>query len=203
MPQCIAWSVKSYSFLSTKANTGSHGSPIHKIIGMLSDMKAELEKEKDTEKDVFKEAMCICQTGEENLQKVIDHSNQEIPRLTSKIEKETAEDSKLKAEVQEHTKDKAQTESALEQSAALRAKEHAAFVESDKMQKFSISQLDSAIPMIEGKASAAAFLQSSPNHGSNLRRIVSVTNYLSAENKDTVLAFLESGSGEPSAGSAQ
>eukprot|EP00746_Dinoflagellata_sp_MGD_P157317 gnl/MRDRNA2_/MRDRNA2_86179_c0_seq2.p1 gnl/MRDRNA2_/MRDRNA2_86179_c0~~gnl/MRDRNA2_/MRDRNA2_86179_c0_seq2.p1 ORF type:complete len:781 (+),score=244.18 gnl/MRDRNA2_/MRDRNA2_86179_c0_seq2:124-2466(+) len=209
LPQCTAltsaWSVKSYSFLSTKTKTESNGSPIHKIIGMLQDMQTELEKEKETEADVFKEAMCICQTGEENLKKVIDHSNVEIPRLTSLIEKETAEDSKLKSEVEAHTKDKAQTESALEQSAALRAKEHAAFVESDKMQKFSISQLDSAIPMIEGKASAAAFLQSSPNHGSNLRRIVSVTNYLSAENKDSVLAFLESGmgSGEPSAGSAQ
>jgi hypothetical protein len=200
-----AWSVKSYSFLSTKTKTESNGSPIHKIIGMLQDMQTELEKEKETEADVFKEAMCICQTGEENLKKVIDHSNVEIPRLTSLIEKETAEDTKLKSEVAAHEKDKASTESALEQSAALRAKEAAAFSESDKMQKFSISQLDAAIPMIEGKASAAAFLQSSPNHGSNLRRIVSVTNYISAENKDTVLAFLESGmgSGEPSAGSAQ
>ena len=97
------------------------------------------------------------------------------------IEKETAEDSQLKSEVEAHNKDKAQTESALEQSAALRAKEAAAFSESDKMQKFSIGQLDQAIPLIEGKASAAAFLQSSPNHGSNLRRIISVTNYLSAE----------------------
>jgi uncharacterized small protein (DUF1192 family) len=203
MPQCIAWSVKSYSFLSTKTNTNMNASPIHKIIGMLTDMQGELEKEKETEKDVFKEAMCICQTGEANLQKVIDHSNQEIPRLTSKIAKETAEDSKLKQEIEAHTQDKAQTESALEQSAALRAKEHAAFVESDKMQKFSISQLDEAIPMIEGKASAAAFLQASPTHGSNLRRIVSVTNYMDADDKDKVLGFLEQSSEEPSAGSAQ
>jgi len=205
MPQCIAWSVKSYSFLSTKANTGANGSPIHKIIGMLQDMQTELEKEKETEKDVFKEAMCICQTGEEGLKKVIDHSNTEIPRLTSKIEKETAEQSKLKSDVEALTKDKGETESALEQSAALRAKEHAAFVESDKMQKFSISQLDDAIPMIEGKASAAAFLQASPTHGSDLRRIISVTSYMTPENKDAVLGFLESGSGseEPSAGSAQ
>merc|ERR1719235_2785978 len=206
-PPCTAltseWSVKSYSFLSTKTKTESSASPIHKIIGMLQDMQSELEKEKETEADVFKEAMCICQTGEENLKKVIDHSNVEIPRLTSLIEKESAEDSKLKSEVEAHTKDKAQTESALEQSAALLAKEHAAFVESDKMQKFSISQLDQAIPMIEGKASAAAFLQSSPNHGANLRRLVSVTQYLNPDQKDTVLGFLDTGSGEPSAGSAQ
>merc|ERR1719329_673801 len=57
--------------------------------------------------------------------------------------------------------------------------------------------------MIEGKASAAAFLQSSPTHGSNLRRIVSVTNYMTADDKDKVLGFLEASSGEPSAGSAQ
>jgi DNA repair exonuclease SbcCD ATPase subunit len=123
--------------------------------------------------------------------------------LTSKIEKDTAEDSKLKSEIEAHTKDKAQTESALEQAAAVRAKEHASFVESDKMQKFSISQLDEAIPLIEGKASAAAFLQASPTHGSDLRRIISITNYVNADDKDRVLGFLESSSGEPSAGSAQ
>jgi len=170
---------------------------------MLQDMQSELEKERETEKDVFKEAMCICQTGEEDLKKVIDHSNKEIPRLTAKIDSESKQKSKLESEVEALSKDKAETESAIEQATSLREKEHKAFVESDKMQKFSISQLDQAIPLIEGKASAAAFLQASPTHGSNLRRLVSVTQYLNPEQKDTMLGFLETGSGEPSAGSAQ
>jgi len=201
---CAAFFVSQVEALNTGTSADAQKSPIHKIVGMLTDMQTELEKEKETEKKVFKEAMCICQTGEENLKKVIEHSNTEIPRLTSKIEKESAEDSKLKSEIDAHTKDKAETEAAIEQATALRTKEHDAFVESDKMQKFSISQLDQTIPLLEGKASAAAFLQASPTtQVSNLRRLVSVTPYLTSEKKDAVLGFLEAGTQEPSAGTAQ
>jgi len=200
---CATFIASHATGLHTETSTDTEKSPIHKIVGMLQDMQSELEKERETEKDVFKEAMCICQTGEEDLKKVIDHSNKEIPRLTAKIDSESKQKSKLESEVEALSKDKAETESAIEQATSLREKEHKAFVESDKMQKFSISQLDEAVPLLEGKASAAAFLQASPTHGSYLRRVISVTQYLKPEQKDTLLGFLDTGSQEPSAGTAQ
>merc|ERR1719326_1257558 len=163
--------------------------PIRKVLGMLKDMQAELEKE------LFEKAMCACSTSEDELNKVITHSTSEISRLTAKVAADTAQKTKLESELSAHNTDKKETESALAQATALRDKEHAKFVESEKMLKFSISQLDGAIPMIENSGSAAAFLQGmnkrSRDAVSNLRRIVSVTQYLSADSKDTVLGFLQ------------
>jgi len=162
---------------------------------MLKDMQDELLREQDSEKDLFEKAMCACSTGEDELTKVIEHSNSEITRLTAKVAADTAEKTKLEAELEAHNADKTKTENAIAQATSLRDKEHASFVESEKMLKFSLSQLDAAIPMIENSGSGAAFLQAmnkrSQDAASNLRRIVSVTNYLSAESKDTVLGFLQ------------
>merc|ERR1719171_1932864 len=121
---CATFVVFQVAALHTETSTDTEKSPIHKIVGMLQDMQSELEKERETEKDVFKEAMCICQTGEEDLKKVIAHSNKEIPRLTAKIESESKQKSKLESEVEAHSKDKAETESAIEQATSLREKEH-------------------------------------------------------------------------------
>merc|ERR1719161_1045219 len=105
--------VNSKSTASSSSRMEGWGpNPIHKVTGMLNDMKTELEKEKETEKEVFEKAMCICETGEAGLQKVIDQSNTDIPRLTSSIESMTAETKKLKAEIKAHEEDKAATESA-------------------------------------------------------------------------------------------
>jgi septal ring factor EnvC (AmiA/AmiB activator) len=169
--------------------------PIRKVLGMLKDMQDELTREQESEKDLFEKAMCACSTSEDELSKIITHSDSEISRLTAKVAADTAQKTKLEAELKAHNADKAKTESGIAQATSLRGKEHASFVESEKMLSFSLSQLDAAIPMIENSGSAAAFLQAynkrSQDAASNLRRIVSVTQYLSAESKDTVLGFLQ------------
>jgi len=189
--------------------TSKNYNPIRKVLGMLQDMQGELEKEQDSEKELFDKAMCACSTSEDELNKVISHSNSEIARLTPKIAADTAHKTKLEEELSAHNKDKKKTESAIAQATALRDKEHEKFVESEKMLKFSLSQLDEAIPMIENSGSGAAFLQAmnkrSQDAVSNLRRIVSVTQYLGAESKDEVLGFLQNGENSMgvSAGSQQ
>merc|ERR1719272_595586 len=103
--------------------------PIRKIVNTLEDMQKELEKEADNEKELFDKAMCVCETGEKDLQGVIDFSNSEITRLTSKIEAETAEKAKLDTDLELHAKDKVDTEKSLEEATALRAKENGKFTE--------------------------------------------------------------------------
>merc|ERR1719408_489694 len=94
--------------------------PIRKIVNTLESMQKELEHEADNEKELFDKAMCVCETGEKELQGVIDYSNGEITRLTSKIESETAEKEKLDKDLELHAQDKVDTEKNLEESAALR-----------------------------------------------------------------------------------
>merc|ERR1719235_812332 len=79
--------------------------PIRKITGMLKDMQTELEHEAANEAEIFDKAMCVCETGEKELQGVIDTSTSEIARLTSKIESETAEKAKMDKDLVMHAKD--------------------------------------------------------------------------------------------------
>merc|ERR1719160_1845412 len=90
--------------------------PIRKVLAMLGDMREELLKEKDVEKDLFEKAMCACSTGEADLTKVIDHSNAEIARLTPKIDSDTAAKAKLDSAIAAHNADKTATENALAQA---------------------------------------------------------------------------------------
>jgi len=190
----------------SQANVASDATPntnpIHKVIGMLRDMQNELEREADSEKELFEKAMCACSDGEAHLKGVIVGATADIDRLEPKIQGETAEQTKVDQEVKAHEADKKATVSTIKTLVAQRKKENSQFMESDKMMKFSIGQLDQAIPMIEGSKSAAAFLQASRG-ASSLRRIISVTSYLDTRRKDAVLGFLEEGASGVSAGSQQ
>merc|ERR1719408_345841 len=128
--------------------------PIRKIVTTLENMQKELEHEADNEKELFDKAMCVCETGEKELQGVIDFSNSEITRLTSKIESETAEKAKLDKDLEAHAKDKVDTEESLAEATALREKEAAKFAENEKVTMFSEDQLARAIPMFDKKLSA-------------------------------------------------
>merc|ERR1719265_3026139 len=85
----------------------SKENPIRKITGMLGDMKTELEKEAETEAEVFEKAMCIYESGSKELTGVIASSSSEIERLTLKIEKDTATKEKLDKDVEIGETDKA------------------------------------------------------------------------------------------------
>merc|ERR1719174_1704199 len=76
--------------------------PIRKIVDMLGDMQKELQHEQDNEKELFEKAMCSCETGEKDLQTVIDESTATITDLTSKLEEETAQQSALDEELKGH-----------------------------------------------------------------------------------------------------
>ena len=77
--------------------------PMRKIITMLQDMTKELEREGELEKEIFDKALCACEGGDKELQKVIDDSNAAIEEWSAKIESATAEKAQLTQEVADHT----------------------------------------------------------------------------------------------------
>jgi len=167
--------------------------PIRKIVTTLETMQKELEHEADNEKELFDKAMCVCETGEKELQGVIDFSNGEITRLTSKIETDTAEKQKLDKDLEMHAKDKVDTEESLAEATALREKEAAKFTENEKVTMFSEDQLARAIPMFDKKLSAASFMQGSFHEGMTLKKIVEVAHYLNPEKRKAIVSFLDQG----------
>jgi len=186
---------------------GSSVNPIRKIVNMLADMQKELEHEQDNEKELFEKAMCSCETGEKDLQTVIDSSTATIADLTSKLEEETAEKSRTDEELQNAYAGKAAAEADLAKATHLREKENAQFSKDAKTNKMQIGQLNGAIPQLEGGASGASLMQEEDSP--KLRRVIEVTRYLTPEKRGRVLDFLDAGSddsessGQPSPGVAE
>merc|ERR1719191_2595993 len=160
---------------------------------MLKDMSAELEEDAKKEAEIFDKAMCVCETGEKELQGVIDYSNGEITRLTSKIESQTAEKEKLDKDLEMHAKDKVDTEESLAEATALREKEAAKFTENEKVTMFSEDQLARAIPMFDKKLGAASFMQHAFHEGMTLKKIIQVAHYLDPQKRKAMVSFLDQG----------
>merc|ERR1719172_420907 len=76
--------------------------PMRKIIGMLQDMAKELEREGEVEKEIFDKAICACEGGTDNLNKVIADSGAQIEELTAKVASGNAEKAQLTQDVAEH-----------------------------------------------------------------------------------------------------
>jgi len=186
-----------------KSESGKN--PLAKVVGMMEDMRTELEKEAKNEKDIFEEAMCICKKGEKELQGVVMFSTSEIERLESKVEHGTASKAKLGSELKDHATDKAETTKALEEATVIREKENAKFIADEADMKSNLEGLSQAIPMIENQAAGgASFIQGGDDsgHGAKLLRIVEDygSKAVGSDKKEILTSFLESSiSGQESA----
>merc|ERR1719191_2093749 len=169
-------------------------------------MKTQLEKEAKEEAELFEKAMCMCDGGEAELKKVIDHMTSEVERLTNKQAEEKALRAKLIADVDEHKTDQANTKKTLYEAEEIRAKDNKKFQDDSLMNKFAIDSITQALLLFEKEGSAAAFVQSSGKAAKNFRRIIEVSRFLTPTNREKVLEFLDEGSekpGEMSSGVAQ
>lgn len=197
-------SVCSLLFLLISASALRNGddlNPIRKVTGMLEDMRKELEREQDMEAELFEKAMCACTSGESDLTKVVEDTTSEMSRLSSKIEEETSEKEALAQELKDHYSNKQSAEADLAKATELRAKESKEFSKSTAMNKFGIEALGKAIPKLAGGASSASLMQDEDSP--QLRRLIEVSRYLTADKREVVLNFLDdglgNGDGEPSA----
>merc|ERR1719311_2044132 len=101
--------------------------PIAKVIGLLTDMKTQLEKEADEDAEMFEKMGCWCTTNDAEKTKAIADAEKLIATLTAKIEADTAKVSQLETEIAKLGEDIAKETSALEQATAIKTKETAEF----------------------------------------------------------------------------
>merc|ERR1719160_2180805 len=113
--------------------------PMRKIVSMLQDMAKELEREGEVEKEIFDKAICACENGEGELNKVIDDSSAAIEELTAKISGAEAETTQLKQDVAAHKTSVTTATSDLSEATMLRDKEHKKFVYDEKDTKSNIA----------------------------------------------------------------
>merc|ERR1719281_454596 len=174
--------------------------PMRKIITMLQEMQKELETEGEVEKEIFDKAICACENGEGELNKVIDDSAAAIEELTSKVASGNAESKQLAEDVEGHKTSAETAKADLSEATMLREKENKKFVEDEKDTKSNIAAMAKAIPAIEKGMGGAALMQMPGQElkMEKLRRFVEVTRLLGNDDRSSVLAFLEQGSDEES-----
>jgi hypothetical protein len=131
---------------------------VKKIIKMLGDMKAQLEKEASQDDEIMEKMNCWCTTVEEEKTKSIADAKASITQLETDIESRTAVGTQLKDDLEQLTKDVAENEMELAQATSIREKENADFVEAEKNQMMSITGLTKAVAALEAKIGGGASL---------------------------------------------
>jgi len=132
--------------------------PVSKVITLLKDMVAQLEKEAKEDEEVYEAMSCWCETNDKAKTKAIADGEQAIADLTAAIEAFTALSSKLTTEISTLEKEVAENQEALEKATGVRKKEMAEFNAEETASLQTISSLKGAVAALS-KHQAASFMQ--------------------------------------------
>merc|ERR1719316_1007305 len=167
--------------------------PIRKVVTMLQDMQKTVEAEGKKEEDLFEKFMCYCSGGEGALDASITQGKAQIEQLTASIERGTAEKSQLEQDLKTHKSDRSAAEATMKESTAMREKEGSEFAATSGDMKSNIASMVGALDALK-KGLSAALLQTST--GNVLRNIIAHSPAVRPSQRDSLMAFLESGSSE-------
>jgi hypothetical protein len=135
--------------------------PITKVIGLLKDMQAQIEKEGKEDMDMYDKLTCWCNTNEAEKTKAIADAKQKIEDLTAAIEGYTAKSSQLDTEIGKLNKEVAKLTSGLEEAAGIREKESAEFEAEEKEMVSTAATLGTAVEALSKSQGGAALPQES------------------------------------------
>merc|ERR1719159_760241 len=131
--------------------------PVTKVVNLLKDMIAQMEKEAEEDEETYEAMGCWCTTNDKLKTKSIADAEQAISDLTVAIEGFTAESARLNTEIPNLESEMAKNEEALEKATAMRKKELAEFNAEEKESLQTIASLKSAVVALS-KHHEAAFL---------------------------------------------
>lgn len=135
--------------------------PIQKVVRLLNEMSAELEKEADEDEDMYEKLGCWCETNEKEKTKANAINTQKSTDLTASIEELTAKSAQLKTDIEELTKQVAAAETSLEEATSIREKESNEFFESEKDAIQNIESVKGAVMALSKTQEGAALDQES------------------------------------------
>lgn len=178
--------------------------PVSKVITLLNDMVAQLEKESKEDAETAETMNCWCTTNDKGKTTAIADGEATIAELTAAIQSFTAQSAKLNTEIENLEKELAANTDALEKATAVRGKELAEFNAEEKSSLSTISSLKGAVGAL-AKHHDAAFLQSeSADDTMDFAKMISnlqhslhhqgglITQLITPKQRKTVEAFVQS-----------
>merc|ERR1719156_331849 len=122
--------------------------PVTKVINLMKDMQAQLEKEGKEDTEVYEKVTCWCETNDKDKTTAISDAEAHITDLTSTIEEATASSARLNTEIKNLGTEIAKNQAALDKATELRKKELAEFNAEEKDVLQSIGALKSAVTVL-------------------------------------------------------
>eukprot|EP00397_Hematodinium_sp_SG-2012_P012188 GEMP01012351.1.p1 GENE.GEMP01012351.1~~GEMP01012351.1.p1 ORF type:complete len:700 (+),score=203.82 GEMP01012351.1:121-2100(+) len=122
--------------------------PVARVVQLLKEMQAQLEKEQKEDEEVYDKMACWCKTNDREKTKSIKDAEQAIDQLTAKIEEYTAQSARLNTEIQDLNKEISANQQSLDKAIALRAKQLEEFNAEEKDLLQSITSLKAAIVVL-------------------------------------------------------
>mmetsp|Transcript_44645 Transcript_44645/g.95269 ORF Transcript_44645/g.95269 Transcript_44645/m.95269 type:complete len:729 (-) Transcript_44645:38-2224(-) len=123
--------------------------PIAKVLGLLKNMKSEVEEEGAKDKELFEKMDCWCKSNDAQKRAAMDAATKKIAELQSSIEEGVSTESKLSTEIEAYTDSRAKNQDSLKQATEMRDKENAEFTAEEKELVQAISQLGGAVEALE------------------------------------------------------
>jgi len=144
--------------LSAVSSDVEKNRPVTKVINLLKDIIAQLEKEGEQDQEVYEQMGCWCTTNDKEKTKQINDGKGKIETLSHAIEDLSANSARLNAEIANLDKEVAKNEESLESATALRKKQLAEFTAEEKDMLTSLTSLKGAVVAL-AKHHESAFLQ--------------------------------------------
>jgi hypothetical protein len=190
--------------LAGNASAQEKDRPVSKIIVMLKDMIAQLEKEGEEDEDIMETMACWCETNDKLKTQAIADGKQRIDALTAAIEELTANSARLNTEIGNLNKEVSKNQRALDQASALRSKNNAEFIAEEKDLLQSIGSMKAAIIALSKHNKGAALLQMDDSEsidliaklGHVMRKHADILgDSITPHQRDVLKAFVQQGAG--------
>merc|ERR1719329_1378784 len=127
VPAMLRLAVASGALSAAALREASGVNPVTKVVGLLEEMKAQVEEEAKEDEKVFSNHKCWCETNEKEKQQAIVDGNARLERLAADIEEGTARAAQLETEIGELKDEIAENEEAVEKATQMREKEKEEF----------------------------------------------------------------------------
>merc|ERR1719163_638690 len=129
--------------------SGEEGSPIDKVIQMISDLQAKVLAEGEASQKEYDEFAEFCEDNSRNTQNEIKTGKAQVEELTATIEEETANTAALNTKIEELTESIATDEADLKAATEVRDKEAADFAKEEKELVATIDVINRAVAILE------------------------------------------------------
>lgn len=136
-------------------------SPIQRVVKLLTEMKAQLDKEASADSEAYDQMVCWCETNNKEKTKAIADADAKIADLTSEVEGSSASDGRLGSKIDQLKKEIDEQQKEQDEATDIREREAAEFSVEEKDAMQAVSMVKNAVDVLSKQH--AGLIQMTPD----------------------------------------